>query len=369
MRILLVFLAVLLVIPSFGQRRSKDDEEVIAPTYVEGITYSLPRTGIRIYVTAIKEEFEPGPYAAYAEQLLGISNVRTKASVKWMFEGVKMETFSEPDPNHVYKALGDAAYQVSLTPEGILAGINTGGENSEKIKVSSNMFIPEPETDDGFSWANFNDSPLYTPGDSTTNFRPVRVGTETKAAEAAKRILESRRIQYDMASGMMDEFHPDGLAYQVSLGELKRIEADYLSLFVGRTTHRNQLFSFDFVPTSGASKGEVVFRFSDENGVVPASDLSGKPVMLKVEPVEELTRKYSAAKISDNPAAGESGVYYRMPGLADLQLNYELKTIATLRTVLAQFGEVAPFPEDLLNGEYSVTIHPETGAIKSVSGK
>lgn len=368
MRLLLFILVLSLVNPVFGQRRNRDDEEQV-PTYVEGVTYSLPRTGLKIYVKAMKEEFQPGPYAAYAEQLLGISDAKTKASVKWSIEDVSLETFSEPDPEQVYKAMGAAAFQVSLTPAGCLAGINTAVESSELMQLSSNRFIPAPDTNDEFSFGNINDSPLYIPGDSTNNFRPVRIGTDKKAAEAAKKILESRRIQYDMAAGMMDEFHPDGLAYEVSLNELKQIESDYLSLFVGRSTYENQLFSFDYIPTSSGSKGEVVFRFSDENGVVPASDLSGKPVMLKVEPVENLNKKYSATVASENPEAGQSGVYYRMPGMANLELIYELKTIATLRTLLAQFGVVAPLPEDLLNGEYAVQIHPETGAIKSISEK
>lgn len=368
MRIILIILTVLIVVPSFGQRRNRDDEEQV-PRYVEGIAYALPRTGVRIFVTAIKEEFQPGPYAAYADQLLGITDAKTRSSEKWIIEDVKLETFSEPDPSHIYKAMGDAAFQVSLTSAGVLAGINTGADTEEKMTQPTNRFIPEPDIDEGFSFATINDSPLYTTGDSTTNFRPVRVGNETKAAEAARRILESRRIQYDIAAGMMDEFHPDGVAYEVSLDELKRIEADYLSLFMGRRTYETQSFSFEAVPSPEREKGEVVFRFSDENGVVPASDLSGKPVMLKVVPVEELNQKYSATAVSENPAAGESGIFYRMPGLANLELNYELNTIATMRTVLAQFGEVAPLPEDLLTGEYAVKIHPETGAIQSVSGK
>ena len=47
----------------------------------------------------------------------------------------------------------------------------------------------------------------------------------------------------------------------------------------------------------------------------------------------------------------------------------ELKTIATARAVIAQSGTVAPLPEELLYGEYAIEIHPETGAIKSVSKK
>jgi len=365
MRILLFILVITIALPSFGQRKKKD-EETVTPTFVEGIAYALPRTGIRVHVKAVKETFIPGPYAAYAEQLLGITDAKNQATVNWKIEDVAIETFSEPDPEQVYKALGDAAYLLDLTPQGCLAGINSDVTPVNLGPVKTNSFVATPDYDDEFRYANFNDTPLYTPGDSTNNFRPVRVSADVKAAEAAKRILDSRLTQYDMAAGLLDEFPPDGLAYKVSLEELKKIEEEYLSLFVGRTTYKHEAFSFDFVPTSSAQKGDVMFRFSDEKGVVPASDLSAKPVLIKVESESSLTKKYTGLAKSDNPSAGESGIYYRMPAIADISIIYELKTIATARATVAQFGVVAPMPEDLLYGDYSIKIHPETGAVENV---
>lgn len=368
MRIFIFVLAVMLALPALGQRSKKSGDDV-APVFVEGIAYALPRTGLRLKVKAIKETFEPGPYAPYAEQLLGVSDARNRSSVRWMIDEVKLETFSEPDPEQVHKALGDAAFLVSLTPDGCLAGINAGNLQMTGMPVQANSFVESNQKEDGFSFSNFNDTPIYTPGDSTNNFRPVRVSTDVKAAEAAKRILECRLARFHMAAGLMDEFHPDGLAYQVSLKELEQIEKDYLSLFVGRTTYQEEKFSFDFVPASSSAKGDVVFRFSEDKGVLPASDLSGKPVMVRTEPEKDLISGYSGLAASENPNAGESGIYYRMPAVADVSVIFELKTIVTARTVLPQFGQVAPIPEELLFGGYSITIHPETGAVKSVTKK
>src|SRR6056297_1496778 len=162
-RIVVLILTILIVVPAFGQRRKKGDEET-APVYVEGITYSLPRTGIRIYVKATKKTFEAGPYAAYAEQLLGIEDARNRGSVEWQINDVQLETFAEPDPGQVYKAMGEGAFTVSLTAEGLLAGINapynvTGGQ-----PVKTNLFLDATEKEDDFSFAGFNDSPLYTAG-------------------------------------------------------------------------------------------------------------------------------------------------------------------------------------------------------------
>ena len=47
MKYLTIIIGLIIVIPVFGQRNKKGDEIVVAPTYVEGITYSLPRTGLR----------------------------------------------------------------------------------------------------------------------------------------------------------------------------------------------------------------------------------------------------------------------------------------------------------------------------------
>lgn len=367
MRILIFILSVLLAMPALGQKRRTDETAV--HLFQEGITYALPRTGFRITVSATKESFTPGPYAAYAEQLLGITNVRNRASVNWSIDNVEMESFAEPDPEQVHKTMGNAASFVNLTADGLLAGVNAGQSPEGIPLLRTNSFAGGSLKHDPFSFANINDSPVFAPGDSSNNFRPYRVSMERKAAEAAERVLECRQAKYHMVAGLMDEFHPDGNAYTVSLNELEKIEEDYLSLFSGRTTYQSEVFSFDFVPVSASDRGEVVFRFSDDAGVLPASDLSGKPVTLRVETEKGLVSKYTEFARSQSPDAGESGLFYRLPITANISLVYELKTIATARTVIAQFGQVAPLPEELLTGEYTIEIHHETGAVKSIRKK
>lgn len=369
MRYLIIVIALLLALPTLGQRKNKDEEQIVVPTFVEGITYALPRTGIKVHVKAVREKFEPGPYAAYAEQLLGIMNVSTRATTKWLITDVKLETFSEPDPDQVYKAMGDGAFMVNLAANGCLAGINSENAAACIPALQSNKTYQKPDVDDGFSFDYFTDTPSFFPGDSTNNFRPTKVSIEQKAAQAAQRILDCRMNQYDMAAFMMDGEHPDGKAYEVSMNELKNIEKNYIKLFVGRTTFKKESYSFDFVPSANPAKGQVVFRISDENGVVPASDLSGKPVMIEFEQAAGLSEKYGAYASSENPAAGQKGVYYRMPGVAGVKIIHEMNVIASARATIAQFGVVAPVPEELLQGNYSVEFHPETGAIKSVSKK
>jgi hypothetical protein len=365
MRILAFVIVIVLALPVYGQRKK---DETVTPAFTEGVVYSLPRTGIRVKVKAVKETFAPGPYAAYAEQLLGIKNVKTRPSVNWAVEDVEIDAFSEPDPEQVFKAVGAGASLVSLSPDGCIAGINTGSANFKKDEVVTNNVGHKKITTDNGLFQYFTDSPMYMAGDSSNNYRPVKLPDEQKVSKAAQRILESRRLQYEIAAGLVDEFHPDGEAYKVSLEELKKIENDYLSLFVGKSTFDKETFGFDYVPKSGG-KSETIFRVSEENGIVPAGDLSGKPVMIEFEIDKELSQKFSGMVKSDNPSAGHSGVYYRIPGRATIKLIADSNVIATARATIAQFGAVAPVPEDLLYGDYSIEYNPETGSVKSILKK
>ncbi len=368
MKYLTLLIALLFVLPTFGQRKNKD-EDGLEPAFREGIAYALPRTGIKVHVKAVREAFVPGPYAAYAEQLLGIKNVKTRVETNWMIREVRLESYAEPDPAHVYKALGDGAFLVSLTAEGCLAGINTSGTAVRLASSITNKTFEQPDEDDGFSFDYFTDQPSYYPGDSTNKFRPVKVSVEQRAAQAAQRILDCRMNQYDMAAIMMDGEHPDGKAYEVSMAELKEIEKNYLTLFAGRTTYKEESFSFDFIPEANPGKAEVVFRISDENGPVSASDLSGRPVMIEFEQSAGLLQNYQKNVASENPMAGSKGVYYRMPGVATVKIINNMNVIASQRFAIAQFGVVAPIPEEMLEGNHAIEIHPETGAIKSVKRK
>jgi len=368
MKYLALLIAIVLTVPVYGQRSKKDDE-VAAPGATEGVVYSLPRTGITVHVKTLKTSYQPGPYAGYADQLLGIKNAKRQASSKCEITEVRIETFAEPDPEQVYKAMGEPGNLLALTSEGILRGFNSDIPEGLPKAVKTNKIIAAPQPDDGFSFDYFNDSPLYVAGDSTNGFRPIRVGEDQKIAEAAKRIMESRHARYEMVAGLLDEFHPDGEAYKVSLEELKNIENNYLSLFVGRTVQTEDVFSFDFIPTKSTGKGEVVFRVSDEKGVVPASDLSGRPVTIEFELEKALNDKSASLAAAGSTLEASDGLYYRIPAIANINIISELSVISSARTAIAQFGVVAPVPADWLRGGYTVKFHPETGAIQSVIKK
>ncbi len=346
MRNLLLLLALAMGLPALGQRQKGKSAEPVPVVVSEGLHYYLPRTGIRITVRATLTATLPGPYAAYADPFLGIKGVKTETSGHWEMKEVALATFSEPDPDRQYETSGLQASLLQLTPEGCLAGINSGAPVAEPRPVVTNSMLVKDEVR-GMLFTNLTGNPNQT----------GRTPVDQRDSEAAVKILKARAARYDIAAGYLDEFHPDGKAYEESMEELRRIEKENLALFTGKTASEEYTFTFDFLPPAAPVKGEVVFRFDESRGVLPASDFSGIPVMINLDRVGP----------APPAAAGESpaGIYYRQPATAVVTLVRELDEIATARCILAQFGTVRPLPAELINS-HAVEFHPETGAIKTI---
>lgn len=349
MRILIMLLAMLMILPASAQKKTKSDTPEL-PAVTEGINYALPRTGIRVLITATQTTYVAGPYASYAEPLLGIRNVNPQPQTFWDIENIEFETFAEPDPDHTYKASRGSANFLQLTANGILAGINSSAAPQECcMKTASNsMAFSNKAADITFDY--LIDNPSVS----------GRTSIDQRAVQAANRILKARNARYDIAAGQLDEFHPDGEAYEESMKALKDIEEELLSLFVGKKAKETYSFVFDYVPTA-ETRNEVIFRFDENRGFLPKTDVSGKPVMI------EITKTVSANAQTDQSVSG--AIFYRQPAVAEIKLLRELSVIATGRATIAQLGEILPIPSSLLDGSYAIEIHPQTGAIKTIQRK
>ena len=348
-----------------AQKEDKRKASSGAAFPIEGVVYSLPQTGIRIHIKATRESFVHGPFQMYAQKMLGIDNAPATDADRWNIDEMSLETFSQPDPDQVHKALGSAAQLVSLTDAGILAGVNTNAKTQETT-VHTQSFL----TKDLQNRVNFTDMSIwsfYSPADSTKSFKMVSKNMDQKAAEAAETIFNLRNSRFALLTNADDEPLPDGKAFEVMRDELGKMEENYLALFIGKSSKQTYEFSFDYIPGEKTAKGEVFFRFSEDRGVLPKTDLSGRPIVIEVTKDENLASKQGTLSTSTNPEAGKSGVYYRMPGMAEIRILDGSKQLAGARAPIAQFGTVAPVSEDLLDGNYKLEFYPTTGAIKSIT--
>lgn len=367
MKNFIFLLALLVFVASTATAQKEDKRKVVTGAVVgpvEGIVYSLPQTGIRVHIKATRERFVHGPFQMYAQKMLGIENVPAADADRWNMDEMKLEVFSEPDAEQVFKAMGPAAQLLSLTESGILAGINTSVKNA-KTDIETNSFLTK-NLEKQVKFTDMSIWSFYSPADSTKRFKMVSKSIEQKAAEAAETIFNLRNSRFALLTNADDEPLPDGKSFEVMTEELGKMEENYLALFIGKSAKEKYEFSFEFVPGQKTVKGEVFFRFSDDRGVLPKSDLSGRPITIEVSKMENLASKQEGLSKSENPAAGKSGVYYRLPGMAEIRIMDGGTQLGGARFPIAQFGTTAPVPEDLLDGSYRLEFHTNSGAVKSI---
>lgn len=360
--IVLIFLAFALQASAKDDKKKNVSGSTTEPT--EGVIYALPQTGIRVHIKATRERYVHGPFQMYAQKMLGIDNAPSADADRWNMDEMKIETFSEPDPDQVHKAMGPSAQLISLTESGILAGIN-GAVHSKESEIQTQTFL----TKNLEQQVKFNDLSIwsfYSRADSSKNFRVVSKNPEQKASEAAETIFNLRNSRFALLTNANDEPLPDGKSFEVMTEELGKMEENYLALFIGKSAKQKYEFSFDFVPGQKSVKNEVFFRFSEDRGVLPKSDLSGRPIVIEVNKSDNLASKLNGLSTSENPNAGKSGVFYRIPGMADIRILDGSTQLAGASAPIAQFGTIAPVPEDLLDGSYQLEFYPTTGTIKSI---
>lgn len=347
----------------------KDDKRKAAtgtiPGSAEGVVYALPQTGIRVHVKATRERYVNGPFHMYAEKMLGIGNVPSTSSDRWNIDEMRIEAFSEPDPDQIHKAMGQAAKLVSLTESGILSGINVSVKSPEST-IQTQSFLTK-DLDKQVKFTDLSIWSFYSAADSTRSFKMVSKNMDQKAAEAAETIFNLRNSRFALLTNADDEPLPDGKSFEVMTEELGKMEQNYLALFIGKSAKQTYEFSFDFIPGQKTAKGEVFFRFSEDRGVLPKSDLSGRPIVIELSKAENLASRQAEMSSAENAIPAKNGLYYRMPGMAEIRIMDGSTQLAGARVPIAQFGTTAPIPEDLLEGNFRLEFFPTTGAIKSIT--
>jgi len=364
MRFLTVFMMVAVLVVTNQRLLAKDDKKRPAnelAAFAGGVVYALPRTGIHIEVDVEQEKLIHGPYNAFAQKYLGINNAPKTDEENWTITNIRMDTYGEPDPNAVYRAVGNIATLLSLSDDGVLLGINSEVKQAAN-RVNTTVFPLKQAVREDF-WADVSMHSFLSEKDSTKRTGSNFKSFEEKAAEAAHDILKLRKRMALTMAGKYDKLPPDGEAYKVMSVELDKILDNYLSLFIGKKINKKFQFLFDVVPDGKSSKGLVAFRFSPTAGILPESNVSGKPIMLEIEPLNELKQKIEVT------GAGESttkGIYYRIPVVAQARLLNGSDVLAQSKITIAQFGVITSLPDGLLNGEYSIEFHPASGAIRKI---
>ena len=116
---------------------------------------------------------------------------------------------------------------------------------------------------------------------STNRLNGTAQTTEEQAAATAELLFSLRKHRLDLITGEAGE-NVFGAGLKAALDEIARMEREYLDMFYGSKSVSEQLYTFNVTITPDKNE-YMVCRFSDKVGIVPTDDLSGRPIVVKVE--------------------------------------------------------------------------------------
>ena len=326
------------------------------------VTYSLPQTSVHLKVTAEKESFVAGPYARFAQKYLGAA-ARTADATVYRLKSVDLTPCTEANPSESYTV------DLSRTEEG-LAGflafsaqglVSMGGGNAAP---GATWRFPAPAPSDAFSAKDLGENltnattTLYKSVVDGSSFSRVAVqqsevvekSLENKAAEAAQRIFDLRKSRVQIITGDTDATY-SGEAMGAAIAEITRIEQEYLSLFYVLSENSEQTMHFDVVPEAAReSQMYIAFRLSDTEGLLPSTDIAGRPFVLEFtvesrmkepEPAAEPTQESAKKK---KPEPEPERVHYRIPATTLVRLLDAENLLLQSRIPVFQLGTDCTFP-------------------------
>lgn len=254
------------------------------------VVFGEPTSTIAVDLKVERTEVIVGPYARYAQKYLG---VRAPLSDKttWRIAGADIALADDA----VYKAPAAAASSESYAESQF-------GTLREFARLSLDR----------------------------TDARAI--DADKAAGEAAAAIFSLRKHRMDLITGEAGE-NVFGGGLEAALKALDAYETAYLELFFGKHVVTVETIRLTVHPSSDKF-GYVIGRFNDKDGLLPATDLSGEMLMLRMEPSGDTSLKYL------KEATGrERNVYQcRVADMSTCILSYGTEQIASTVLPIFEFG-------------------------------
>jgi hypothetical protein len=327
------------------------------------IIYGLPMTVFTVTVDMERTIERPGPYAQYADDFLGLTDVIRNEDESWSIEGVTVKSHDELDPSEFYVISSTTLFQtnvLSLRKEGLILDINPSiyhsvdkqGSNTETGKSQSHFF--DLGADEYFQLQHDTAYKRLSVDSSFVRIpyiveKKKKLTTEQLAEKAAKRLMELRDGKHMILTGEATVFPQSDAA----INEINRLEKAYTELFTGKTLTEKFSFSYPVIPQKiMAGKPVTLFQFSDISGPVTGTIKGGKPVTIEFIP-EKKTKDLTLIKKSESKPEAQKydKLFYRVPDIVGVSISLGAEKLFDTRKLIFQFGEVVQLPANYIIGK------------------
>lgn len=334
-------------------------ERFVPGATVEGVSYFLPRTALRMVVKAEKRTVTPGDFHMYSFKYMRIQDVPVRPSVTWTVSDIAIHPYGIPDSTKAYSLKlksRTVAPLLDLSTDGLLLGINTDEASEESLP-------PVPES------RIVCQAVSPTKARSYMNRETLQATSTAKMAElVASEIYSIRESRDALIRGEADNTPKDGAQLKLMLDNLQAQHDALLSMFIGTTEVSEEYYVLDVVPEEQGQK-QLLFRFSRWNGLVGADDMSGAPFYMSVQCVGSLPQPVTLPEVKVKKGKMQRAVYYNIPARTEIKVLDSHRDYISMELPMAQFG-----CEEILSGvlfdkgaSTKVTFHQSTGGIKRIS--
>ena len=290
-----------------------------------GLVYSLPTTALEVEVTATHQIGKKGPYYLYAKKSIGTDKAIAEDYEKWEITDVKVTPYGVPDASTQYlmQLRPGALTSITVDQNGMLLAINKDVEAPKRVVAANGESTEKVKWPTGNEYLDFVDEDF--------------VASKSSAKQAqllAESLMEVRDAKLALTRGTADNMPADGKQMELMLASLGEQEAALNAAFTGTVTTETVTRKFTFIPEKDAK--EIIFRMSDFAGFVDPDDLSGEPVYIQIESVNEASLPLDAK--GEPKKLPKNAVIYNIPGSAQVSISLLGKKLYDKEIQMSQFG-------------------------------
>jgi len=333
----------------------KKKETVISPYVVtslpaghSALVYALPQTRLFFEVELIKTVVKKGPYAEFANRMLGMQKAPTRDSESWRINSIRISDRQEVDSKQLYTVtFTDYPFNIDkllrFTNQGLLMDLTVGnvvinnhtdGKSNDDYQLFNtivrNTSVEKVDT-------------LYKPVNLDTTFVHIPVlqskvmskTTEELAREAVDQIFNIQKLRRQILGGDVD-YPSDGMAFITVLQTLDKQEAQLLSLFIGTKIETRQTVTYSAIPDKPANSVDL-FYFTEKAGIVSKNTAGAKAVWYQ-------TAKVTVPTSVSTSLQAKNIIYYRIPQIVEVSVGIDINLLVSEQITICQFGNIVSFP-------------------------
>ncbi|MBR4156959.1 MAG: DUF4831 family protein [Bacteroidales bacterium] len=323
----------------------------------DGFYYHLPRNIIKVDFTIEKTQEVKGKYYSYAKEMLNTDNYIKENKTTYAIKKVDVSTLTEADPNMVFfistvideKSKESISINLDLNSEGV---IESFGQSFNTTDSKENVFIKN-ELPINEQLSDFYYIPINEDDDDDNN---VKLTEHEIALSVIEEIKKIRVSYFDLITGYQEVNYGNTINYMVE--QIKELENEYLSMFLGKSAKETFTQSFYVIPEEGKNS-IVIAKFSETEGF---NNKAGESVKINFSDIaiSSNINKLSKDDIENNKYNNK--LFYRTPANATMNIMLGEKKIYENRVKISQLGNIILVPIN----KTKLTFDTNSGQILSI---